>query len=310
MVGFFACEDETEFEVTGEEYVALTQASASVPESGSVTSQDGVASVTNGFYTATVIRSTSDLSADLTVNFTLTGVYLSTSDFADPGDDAASTFASAATGSIVIPAGRSQASFGITAFNDLFSTGDRALTLTITGTSDSNFEIGYVAGGLGGVTAITVVDDDCPINIPGDWEGFYEVSVFTAAPGSNNDPFSPGAPVGWQTELVLDPSDPTNSSVLLKGGATINGVTALFVADVPLKFETCPGTVLIGSDAYTMNFSQNSAAAVLRRGDEPAVYGTGTFKEDGSEFTITCTYSNTDGLNFDEFNVTFKRVTP
>lgn len=301
---FFACgEDSTEFEKISSSYVSFVEgATTSIDEFSFTTSATGDAIITNQVKQVVIFRSGQDFSEAITVDFTVNGVYLDNSDFADAGDDAAANF-TVSSSSVTIAAGSISSYFYVTSKNDGMSTGNKVLTITLTSVSDSDYDLGFPDGGFPNVHVLTIIEDDCPIDIPSIWEGLYKVTSFEAAPNSFNEGFAPSAPLGREVMVELDASDPSGTSVLLKGGATPN----LFIEDVPMKFETCDETVLIGEDLYFMNFSQNDAPAGIARADEPNVYGNGSYKGDGSQFTITATFTNDDGANFDEFNIIFDR---
>lgn len=238
MVGSFACKEATELVTTGVDYVAFSAASVSLPESSLTTTQDGAASVTNNSTEITVIRSSSDVSADLTVNFTITSEFTSTTAFADAGDDAASTFQVSDDGTVIIPAGKGSASFTITSINDLFSSGNKALTLTITGTSNSNLQLGYKDGGLTSDLSLTIVDDDCPIDID-DWVGTYTVEeAFTTVNDPNGLSFFFGE--SYQMEFALDATDATGTQVIASNSA---GFDEYMPDGTVIKFVTCDKSV-------------------------------------------------------------------
>ncbi len=284
LVSFLACEDGTEFTKTGLDYVAFTVSSASVNEAVAVTTQDGISTTTNGYYTVNVIRSSSDVSADLTVNFTVAGTFVSTSDFADAGDDAASTFASSAAGSVVIPAGKSQAAFTITAINDLFSSGNKEVVVTITGASASNYQLGYAQSGLGESLTLTIIDDDCPIDLS-TFAGTYSMAS-VGTEGAFNEGFDlcASAARDCSGDVTLTPiaTDPTGTT------ATIDH--ASFGNPLQIKFITCSSEVIVENSMDTW-FGN---AWFTRQGDEVI----GSYNDDSKGIVVVV-----DVANFDEFDI-------
>jgi hypothetical protein len=293
-------------EKDGQAFVAFEQGSASFSESVSVNAADGSSSnLVDNTYQVRLERSAADISSALTVSVSASAVYAADSDFGDAGADASALVSFADNlQEIVFEANEATTTFTVQSTENLETQGDIIITLSIESVSSSNYQIGFQSGQTRSDMTLTVIDDDCPIDIPGVWEGIYQVTEFPAAPGSFNEGFSVGSAVGLQVELVLDESDPLGVSAILKPTAA----SSLLVDEVPLTFVTCPETVLIGDGTYRLTFNQNSAPAVIFRADEPETFGNGTYSPDGSGMTIVVSYGNTSGANFDEFLLTLERV--
>lgn len=218
MVVISACESELDtLGALQESSVSFSVATASIAEATVVSSADKTDAKVGSTYAVTVVRNTSNIAEDLTVGFTLTSQFLTDSDFAGAGDDASETFGvdlEGASGaySVVIPAGRSSVQFEIRSKDDLFSSGNKELVLTLT--SAGSAKLGLGSSDIGKTLKLTIVDDDCPIAIA-NWVGTYTVEEkFTAGPN---------APLGlsdffaesYQVQFALDPNDATGTKVVI-----------------------------------------------------------------------------------------------
>ena len=290
---------------SGQSSVAFVNSTADLSESRTTSYADGT-SVTGGAVTTiTLVRRSADISAPLTVGITFSATYTSDNDFVSEGEDASDALKVGDLDGVTFAANESTTSFVVTTVDDVLPAGDVDVVFQIASVSDNKYQIGEQTGNSRDSIILTLVDDDCPIDVPGTWEGTYEVTDFPAAPGSFNEGFSVDPAVGLQVEVELDPSDPLGASVILKPSEN----NSLLVDEIPMSFVVCPETVLIGEGTYVMTFAQNGAPAALGRTDEPSVYGNGSFNPDGSSFTIVVSYGNTaSGLVFDEFLLTLKRV--
>lgn len=272
FMGFLGCEEPT-FEKTPS-YVAFESPSASISEASITDTQDGESTSTGNFYTGRVYRSSSDLSTELTVDMDIGGVYAKTTDFADEGDDASSTFTSSFNESIVIPAGKTDAIFVISTVNDLFSSGNKNVVLSITGTSDASYEVGYSSAGISGDFSLTIIDDDCPIAID-NWVDTYIVKreVFT---GGTNEGVSFATIFGrtYQLEFKRDPSDATGTKVIIDNSDGFDE----FVSDgTVMSFLTCPGEVTFDALSIFVNTGNGFVTLVVE---------TATYNEDAFEIEV------------------------
>ncbi len=298
---FFSCAEE-DFRTYDQRYVAFSATSASIVESAAVLSADGVATAGNNELILTVQRTTTDFSAPLTVAITATATYNEESDFFAAGDDAsAKIIPTVDLNAVVIPANETSVSFSVGLREDLQPTGDVTVIFDITAVSDPSYALGQQASQINKTFSLNIVDDDCPIDIPGVWAGEYEVLSICAAPGAFNDGFCENT-AKWaglgNVTLTGDPSDPLGQTAILSGG--------IHADDVTMFFQTCPMTVSIDA-GYNLNITQGSQARILPT-DEPDVYGTGSFNEGSLSFNLVISYTNQGGANFDEFIIEYKKV--
>jgi hypothetical protein len=231
-----SCKDDEVITSYNESYVSFSQSAATVAESTVVSSAAKADSKVGVQFNVTIVRS--NIQEAQVVNFTLSGKFASTSAFADEGDDASSTFFVSADGtdgnySIEIPAGQSSASFFVRTIDDLFSSGDKVLTIEITGAGSLN--LGRGPSQVNKKLTLTIADDDCPIAIA-DWVGTYTVKeAFTSGA---NAPFGLVDFFGetYQVELALDPTDGTGTKVIITNSAGFNNY---FDAPAVMSFVTC-----------------------------------------------------------------------
>jgi hypothetical protein len=302
-VALFSCEED-EYPKFDKKYVAFTSSVVSISEGAVSLDVDGSsASLINNTGTVTLIRSTTDYSQPLTVNLSVNSVYSDTSAFANGGDDATNEISfSKDVSTITFAAGEATSSFDITSTEDLESAGNIVVTIAITSVSDNSYSIGEASSAISATSVVfTVVEDDCPIDLPTDWAGTYTVTAFDAAPGSFNEGFSVSSAVSLEAELVPD-GDPLGIK------ATLKAAPGGFLADdMPITFNTCPETISFSGD-YTLGFSQNSAPALMGPSDEPLVYGSSIFDPANKKITFVVGYGNTaSGLVFDEFIVVLEK---
>jgi hypothetical protein len=233
---FIACKDDEIIAGYKDAYASFDRASATLPESTVVSSAAKVDTKVGAQLNVNVVRS--NISEAQVVNFTLSGKFAKTTSFAAAGDDASSTYYVSAAGSngnysIEIPAGQASGTFFIRSNDDLFSSGDKVITIEITGAG--SLKLGRGASAVNKKLTVTIADDDCPIAI-NSWVGIYSVKEqFTAGPN---------APSGltnffgetYQVELALDPADGTGTKVLIRNSP---GFNVYFDAPAALTFVTC-----------------------------------------------------------------------
>lgn len=311
---FVSCDEDTEFTtdngLQNEKFVyfALDNPLSVAEASTRVNTADGSGTNVNKQVKVTVLRTGASFDNDLTVSITTSATYASTTDFQNEGDDAAGTVVLSFEGDVVIPAGSTSGAFTFSALDNVLSDGDKEITFTIASVSDPSYSIGFPGAADTDKQMVTIEDDDCPIDIANVWSGIWVVDKAPFTPGSFNEDFSIGIAVGRAVELTLDESNPAGTAAFLNA-VDDPDLTSLFAAgtSVPLQFNTCPGTVLIGPDRYNLTFTQSGTTAQIVRSDEPDVFGNGSFAEDGSSFKLTVTYSNTANANFDEWDIFFVR---
>ncbi|MEP2772867.1 MAG: Calx-beta domain-containing protein [Fulvivirga sp.] len=199
-------------------------------------------------------------------------------------------------GQIVIPAGANTGEISLKMIPNLEVDGDKTYNVTLTA-NNAGLEVGR--GQIGLNYTLTIIDDDCPIDLAGEYAGDWEVTSFCAAPGSFNDGFCVGSQEGTIATLSADASDPLGFTAIMSGG--------MHDDDMIINFQTCPQTVSI-SGTYVMAFTQNGAPATMSATDEPDVYGTGTYNPDSKVITVVGVYGNTAGSSFDDFIIEYTKV--
>lgn len=290
LAAFFAgCEDTSEFAKVEDSlgaYVSFSENSAAFSENSATTSADGTSVVAGNSYAVEIFRSTSDLSSPLTVSISADVVFASTTDFANAGDDASSTVAfSTDVSSLTFEAGEAFKQFTITSFNDDFSSGDKSITLSITNAGGLN--VG--SQGLGGSIALTVVDDDCPIDLAS-FEGEYTMTVFGTV-GAPFDGFdlcaSAARDCSGVVTLAADATDPLGQTAILTHPS--------FGGEYKIQFITCPEEVEV---VQPMTSFFGVGAWQMQQGGS-----LGAYSNDSKDITIIGIL----GTNGD-FTITLKKV--
>ncbi len=231
-------EESTEFSKVGTKFVAFRGSSAALNESTALADQSGNGVIVGATQIVTVYRSTTDFSEALTVNLSITSEFTSSTDFQDAGDDASSTFMVSAT-SVIIPVGSSEATFSVSSVNDLFASGNKTVSIEITGTSDTSYELGFPEGAISSSYSISIVDDDCPIDI-NSWVGIYDVEEGFIAGAFEGISNATRWGETYEVELELDPTDGTGTRMIMTNTEGNN----TFMADgTLLTFITCTSEV-------------------------------------------------------------------
>ncbi len=276
LLAFAVSCEETEFETTGENlgnFVSFSTGAASVNENSGSTTADGTSTVSGSNYVIRILRSTTDLSQPLTVNISSSITFATTSDFANAGDDASSTVLfSSSINTVEIPAGEAEANVTFSTINDDFSAGDKSVILTITGTSDASYALGAPQAAIGNTLAITVVDDDCPIDIAS-FEGEYTMTV-VGTPGAPFDGFdlcaSAARDCSGVVTLAADPSDPLGQTAILTHPS--------FGGEYKIQFITCPLETAV---VQPMTSFFGVGAWQMQQGSIP-----GNYNEDSKDISI------------------------
>lgn len=297
-LGILACEDEqdgfTKFE---QSYVAFSSDAANIQESQTVIAADGQPITAGSTYTVELIRSSTDLSSPLTVTVAVNGVFTDSTGFALPGDDASSTFTiTEDVTAVTIPAGKVSAQFQVAAKNDLEPSGNKQITLSIQSVSDPSYQIGLGAGEnrRRAQLDLTVVDDDCPIDLAA-FEGEWEVTNFVGAPGAYNEGYQVQAAIGTTVTLTPDPSDPLGTTAFLTGG--VHGDQ-----NVVIKFITCQKSVFM-EGRYTVA----GTSFEIKPTNEPETYGTGSYNEDSQKISLVVDLTNANNANYQEFVIEYQK---
>lgn len=299
-LGIMACEDEQDgFPKLDQSYVAFSSDAANISESQTVVAADGQPITAGSTYTVELIRSSTDLSSPLTITIVVNGVFVDSTDFSLPGDDASSTFnISEDVAAVTIPAGKVSAQFLIAAKNDLEPSGNKQIALSIQSVSDPSYQIGIGAGEnkRNKQLNLTVVDDDCPIDLIS-FEGDYEVTNFVGAPGASYDGLVLDylGLVGSTVTLAADPSDPLGTTAILSGGLHAE-------KDLVLKFNTCENAVYIDS-----RYPLEPGGFEIQPTNEPGKYGTGAYNEDSKKISLVVGLTNPNNTDYDEFIIEYQK---
>lgn len=294
-----SCAEDDEFTKFTQKYVAFTATSAQLEESQSVVSADGEATQVGRLYTVELVRNSNGANEPLTVTLNITSQYLDETPFSLPGEDASDAFEVIGGTSVTFEPGEYTKSITLQTINDVTPSGNKEVVIAIASVSDDSYNIGLGESNRRTELTVTLIDDDCPIDIPNNLAGKWTVTSFCAAPGSFNEGFCRGDQVGQEVELIADDSDPLGTTAIISGG--------IHADPMVLKFITCPGQVAINSN-YTLAFTQNGAPALIGPTDEPAVYGTGSYSEESGKISVVVSYGNTaSGLVFDEFIIEYEK---
>lgn len=143
-----------------------------------------------------------------------------------------------ASGTIEIPAGENSADIVIAPVDNLLVDGD--LDIVVELTTGSALPVGIAGEGMEFASrAITLIDDDCPVDI-NNFVGVFEVfENFTAgvnSPSGLNNFFGEA----YQIELALAPGDATGTKLVLTNSAGFNE----YIADgTVITLNACPETI-------------------------------------------------------------------
>lgn len=241
---FTACEEDDSGELVNDALTTSTKVFLATDNITSISEAESILQSASGaelrsdaVVDVAVVRTGGSIDSEVTVSYTSTATYVSTTDFFNEGDDASGSVSFSNEGSIVIPAGQTRGTISIAISDDALATGDRAISITLTGTSAGEL-------GLSGATpntsqTITIIDDDCPIDIAS-WVGTYSVSEnFTSGVNSPNGlSFFFGE--SYQIEMALDPNDATGTKVVITNS---DGFNTFLNDGIVMSFLTCPGEV-------------------------------------------------------------------
>jgi len=193
-----------------------------------------------------------------------------------------------ANGIVTIPAGEFYGYITVTPVDDIIAGDNIVLDFSIEGNTDYN--LGIAGDGVYNVHSIvTIVEDDCPIDLAADWVGNYSV-VEGFTPGSTNEGITLASNFGevYQLTLSADTSDATGTSAIWNNTA---GFNSYFPNGTEMSFLTCSEQV-----AFTGGSTVIADFDVL-------VYATATFNP--SSFSITGTGDLGD---FGEYSYTLTKI--
>ena len=245
-----SCDDDPVLYESGD-YVVFESASSGVSENNTAAA-------------VRVYRSSVDLSQALTINFTFSAVYASTTDFFDEGADASDTFSTFGdVASLTIPAGEAYGSITFYGVDDVLSSGDKTVTITIASVSLSSYNIGFPGPDSNqAVHSLTIIDDDCPIDLAS-FEGGYTMTVLGTEDSCCPDfdlCADPGRDCSGAVTLTADASDPSGTSAILTHPS--------FGSPYGIKFVTCP----LQTEVITPMSSWFGFAWNMQQGGSPGSY--------------------------------------
>lgn len=256
---FTSCEEEELYprfgEIDGQSSVAFTSGSYDVSESTTTSFADGTTSPSNSVATITLRRRSADISSPLTVSLEYTATYLADNDFVSAGEDASDAIEIKTNlEEVTFEANSATTSFNVTTIDDVLPAGDINVLFEISSVSDNKYQIGEQSGNSLSSTTLTVVDDDCPIDLTV-WEGEYEFTVVGAdynASFGGEDLADLGVSYDGTATLVADSTDALGITAILTGPEFGSPYAFEFVT-CPLRTEVVtPMTSFIGSTAWNM----------------------------------------------------------
>lgn len=218
LLGIFAasCEEQENLVYEGPEFVQFATSSFAGTET------DGAAAP----FVTTVLVGADRNDSGVTVNFTVSS------------SDPTRYTVSPAGGTLEIPAGEFSGEILITPENNLEVDGDLEITITLE--TSSSLPVGIGGEGLSRSTkTVTIIDDDCPIDIDA-FIGTF--SVFENFTDGVNSPLGLSDFFGesYQLELAAAPGDATGTKVVINNTPGFN----VYIDDgTIMSFNACPGTV-------------------------------------------------------------------
>lgn len=184
---------------------------------------------------STVLLGSGENTTGVTVNFSVTA------------DDPSRFVIEPASGTIEIPAGEFSADITITPVENVTVDGDMDIVLELT--TGSGLPVGIDGLGLeSAVKTVTLVDDDCPVDLA-NFTGTFSLSeVFTS--GTNEGLTLSGAfGESYQLDIVAQEGDATGTKVVLSNSA---GFDTYLPDGTVMTFNACPGTVEFDPSPITL----------------------------------------------------------
>ena len=210
-----SCEEDLAVYDTPEGFIQFSSASGSIEEAA-----------LDGPSVTTVLLGSGTNTSGVTVNFSVTA------------SDPSRFTVEPASGTLEIPAGSFSADIVITPIDNVTVDGDMAITLELQ--AGSSVPVGLGGEGLeGNVRTITLIDDDCPVDINAFIGTFSVAEVFTS--GVNEGLTLAGAfGESYQLEMVAQPGDATGTKLVVSNSAGFN----TYLPDgTVITLQACPGTV-------------------------------------------------------------------
>ena len=212
-----SCEEDLVVYDQGEGFLQFSSTASSVPESAP-----------DGPDVTTVLVGTDENANGLTVNFTVTA------------EDPSRFIVEPSNGTLEIPAGEFSADIVITPIDNVTVDGDMDIVIELT--TGSSLPVGIDGQGLeSNVRTVTLIDDDCPVDLNSLTGTFDVAEVFTS--GVNEGLTLAGAfGESYQIEIVPQPEDATGTKVVLTNSA---GFSTYLPDGTVLTFQACPGTIVV-----------------------------------------------------------------
>jgi hypothetical protein len=211
---FISCEEDLIIYDEGDGFVQFSSSSGSIEEGALEPS------------ISTVLLGAGENPDGVTVNFTVTA------------DDPSRFTVEPADGTVTIPAGEFTADITITPVDNITVDGDMDIVIDLT--TASSLPVGIGGEGINFASrTVTLVDDDCPVDI-NNFIGTYNVAeVFTSGV---NEGLSLAAAFGeaYQIEMVAQPGDDTGTKLVITNSA---GFNTYLIDGTVMTLQACPGTV-------------------------------------------------------------------
>lgn len=155
-------------------------------------------------------------------------------------------------GSVQIPAGEFSADILVEPINNFETDGDAEIVLELS--SDSEVPVGIAGEGVyNASTLITVIDDDCPIDIES-FVGTYSVSEQFTSGTNSGLKLSSAFGERYQVELALLPGDVTGTKMVITNSS---GFNTYFANGTVITFNTCTQTITFdGGNPAIANFAR------------------------------------------------------
>jgi hypothetical protein len=215
-LGFiFGCEEDLLVYDTPEGFIQLSA------QTGTITEDNTTPIVTQ------VLLGTGSNESGITVNFTVTS------------SDPSRYVVTPATGSIEIPAGEFSADISIVPVDNVAADGDLDIVIELSAGNMLPIGIGGESN-FNAATTITIVDNDCPVDI----NAFVGVfTVFENFTGGQNSPFGLNDFFGesYQVEMALQAGDTSGTKVVVTNSA---GFNTYLTNGTVIQFLACSGELL------------------------------------------------------------------
>jgi hypothetical protein len=210
-----SCEEDLVIYDPGAGYVQFSSTSATITEGAP-----------EGPDVTTVLVGAGENPNGVTVNFTVTA------------DDPSRFVVEPADGTLEIPAGEFDGEITITPVDNVVVDGDMEIVIELT--TGSSLPVGIDGtGNESNVRTVTLIDDDCPVDL-GQFTGTFDVAeVFTS--GTNEGLTLAGAfGESYQIEMTPQPGDETGTKVVITNSAGFNE----YIPDgTVMTLLPCPGQV-------------------------------------------------------------------